>query len=450
MRQTLLVATMTATLVNSHQVFADSETETIKHQLDALKKDYEQRMQTLEARLKKIEQQQKNAEPEAQKVATESEQNNESSITSALPSFNPDISLILDGQYAYYSNDTQNYRLPGFMLGAEAGLGNKGFALGESELTISSNIDDKFFGQLTLAFSGDADNTEVSVEEAFFQTLGLGYGLTLKGGRFFSAIGYLNEQHAHAWDFADAPLIYRGLFGDQLVNDGVQVTYLLPTDIFMQIGGELSAGDHFPAAGSQNGIGAWSLFFNIGDDIGIEHSWQLGVNYWQADSIKDRKSNFLDTTSLFNGDSKIASLDFVYKWAPNGNPINKNFKFQFEYFDRHEDGSIAANNINSNYDGHQYGWYAQGIFQFMPQWKIGVRYDQLESDNSGSNSAVLATTGLLNSFSPKRYSAMLEWIPSEFSRIRLQYNYDNSYQNSDSQLFVQYTYSLGTHGAHQY
>ena len=46
---------------------------------------------------------------------------------------------------------------------------------------------------------------------------------------------------------------------------------------------------------------------------------------------------------------------------------------------------------------------------------------------------------------------MLDYSPSEFSRLRLQLAHDNSRQGlPDKQLFVQYIMSLGAHGAHQY
>ena len=32
-------------------------------------------------------------------------------------------------------------------------------------------------------------------------------------------IGYLNEQHAHAWDFSDAPLAYKAFFGGQAASE---------------------------------------------------------------------------------------------------------------------------------------------------------------------------------------------------------------------------------------
>lgn len=63
--------------------------------------------------------------------------------------FNPAISFILDGRFGSFSNNPKDYRLPGFQLGGESGPGAKSFNLGESELNISANIDDLFYGQFT-------------------------------------------------------------------------------------------------------------------------------------------------------------------------------------------------------------------------------------------------------------------------------------------------------------
>ncbi|MBV1889638.1 MAG: hypothetical protein KUG54_01290 [Gammaproteobacteria bacterium] len=453
MHKAFPIAAIAIAQLFSISVFAETEIELLKQQMNSLKKDYEQRVEALEVRLLKTEdktQQVITAEPDRTNVVTQNK-------------FNPAVSLILDGRYANFGNDPEDYELPGFALGGESGLGSKGLSVGESELVFSANIDDKFYGKATIGFHNEDGATEVDLEEAYIQTLGLGSGLTLKAGRFFSAMGYMNEQHAHAWDFADAPLIYRGLFGDQLRDDGVQMTYIAPTDTFLQLGAELLSGSHFPAGGEQNDIGAATVFANIGGDIGIAHSWQLGLSHWQADNIEGRTSgghahggSTSAETPSFDGDSKINALDFVYKWAANGNPKNQHLKLQFEYFDRKEDGSIIMLNSGppietSSYDGHQKGWYAQTIYQFKPQWRAGLRFDRLDSSNRGSDADVLGEAGLDNEgHTPKRASAMIEWVPSEFSRVRLQYNRDESYEESDDQLILQYTTSLGSHGAHQY
>jgi hypothetical protein len=118
-----------------------------------------------------------------------------------------------------------------------------GFSLGESELGLAASVDPWFSGAANIAF--EPDNT-VSVEEAFFQTIALGHGLTVKGGRFLSSIGYLNSQHAHTWDFVDAPLAYQGMLGGQFKDDGVDVAWLAPTDQFIELRGELGRGRNYP------------------------------------------------------------------------------------------------------------------------------------------------------------------------------------------------------------
>lgn len=463
MRTPLLAAGLALAFLYSHPILADSDLSSLKQQLNQIKQHYEQRIQALENRLEAAE---KNATHANSKVKQIEETVIKSSTSKPAfknqNSFNPAISLILDGRYASFSNKPEEYELPGFALGGESGLGEEGFSLGHTELVASANIDDKFYGQAALALHDHEGSTEVELEEAFIQTIGLGNGVTVKGGRFFSAMGYLNEQHEHAWDFADAPLIYRGLFGHQLRDDGLQVSYIAPTDTFLQLGAEAFKGSSLPAGGESDNVGAWTAFANIGGDIGVEHSWLFGLSHWQANDIDGRTSGGHahegedeEETPSFSGKSKINAVDFVYKWAPNGNPSQQNFKFQFEYFDRHEEGVITMLNSDplevTRYDGEQNGWYAQAVHQFKPQWRVGLRYDQLDSSNSGADTDILEEAGLDNEgHTPKRYSAMVEWLPSEFSRIRLQFNRDQSYEDTDNQLFLQYTHSLGSHGAHQY
>ena len=125
-----------------------------------------------------------------------------------------------------------------------------------------------------------------------------------------------------------------------------------------------------------------------------------------------------------------------------------------EYFKRAEDGLLTdiISNNTSTYLGDQTGGYAQAIYQFRPRWQTGLRLDQLTANNTGDDLIVLNDTGLLtNGHHPQRNSVMIAWLPSEFSRIRLQYNADESAAGStDKQIFVQYTYTLGAHGAHQF
>src|SRR3954466_3550016 len=190
----------------------------------------------------------------------------------ATNAFNPDVSLILQGTAARASQNPGNYQITGFApSGGEVAPPRRGFSLGESELVISSNIDPYFRGQLAAALTAD---NEIEVEEAFFQTLALGKGFTVKGGRFLSGIGYQNEIHQHAWDFQDAPLPYKAFLGGRFNDDGVQVRWVAPTDLFVELGAEAGRGRAFPGSDrNQNGVGAGSVFGHIGGDIGTGTAW---------------------------------------------------------------------------------------------------------------------------------------------------------------------------------
>jgi hypothetical protein len=362
--------------------------------------------------------------------------------------FNPAISLILDGKYADFSQKPDTYALPGFALAEETGPGEQGLSLGESELVMSANIDDKFYGQFTAALTPD---NELEIEEAYFETLALGAGFTAKAGRFFSHIGYLNRVHAHAWDFVDQPLVYRAMLGNQYGDDGVQLRWVAPTDLFVELGAELFRGDAFPAGGAaRDGRGTRTAHIKFGADVGANASWLAGLARLDA-KADGRTTGDPAAPDLFSGTSKLTVADFIWKWAPDGNPRRAYVKLQAEYFWRDEDGTFdpASSGTPLDYRGNQEGGYVQAVYQFVPRWRAGLRYDRLKSD---AVDAALAGTVLDNQgHDPTRVSAMVDWSNSEFSRLRLQYNRDESRADvTDNQWYLQYIMSLGAHGAHTY
>jgi hypothetical protein len=374
--------------------------------------------------------------------------------------FNPAFSLILSGTYGNLQRDPA-IPATGFAMNPNPGH-EQGFNLGESEMGISANIDPEYRGVATLALSPAGG---ISVENAFVQTTSLGDGLNLKFGRIFSGLGYLNEQHAHAWDFVDQPLVYATLWNNQLNEDGVQLKWLAPTDMFLEVGGEAGKGRSFPGTDrAKNGSGAGVLFVHIGDDIGIEQSWRAGISLHQtkmansaSTAVPDRLNTAGGVNNSFSGNSSTAGLDLVWKYSPNGNIRDRYLKVQGEYFRRKENGSLTYDtkvggaNLTDRYAVAQSGWYVQSVYQFMPRWRSGLRYDRLDPG--------LAQVGALNAgnviadyaYQPKRTTWMLDYSPSEFSRLRLQLAHDSSRKGlADNQLFVQYIMSMGAHGAHSY
>lgn len=419
----------------------------IRAEIKQMREAYEARIAALENRL--VQAEQKTAQVEAR-----AESRPDSAVASAAPqnAFNSAVSLILSGTYASLQRDPETYRITGFIpSGGEVGPPKRSFGLAESELVMSANIDPDWYGQFALAL--DPDNS-VAVEEASIQSLSLPHGLTLKGGRFYSGIGYINEQHPHTWDFVDAPLAQKAFLGGNLGSDGVQLKWLAPTDTYLEFGAEAARGHKFPGAErNKNGTGAWSLFAHTGGDVGDSHSWRAGVSYLH-NQPKGREFEIDDKKSSFSGASNLWLADMVWKWAPDGNPRERNFKLQGEYHRRTEHGDLSYDTSAPTvyaYRATQSGWYAQGVYQFMPRWRTGVRYDKLHYGSVAADAALFASLPVLDRHSPSRSTLMLDYGPSEFSRFRVQLARDKSRKDEgDNQIMLQYVTSLGSHGAHKF
>lgn len=463
------MAALAATPAFAADTAEQQQLKQLQQQIDQMRQDYEARLKSLEARVRQAEAASSTSAvappsatastaPAAAPALTPAPQPLSSPVAAiaaptAANAFNPAISLILSASYASLSQDPAHYRFNGFLTGAEIGPGVQGFSLGESELTISASVDPWFFGSLSVAL--EADNS-ASVEEAFLQTTALPAGLSLKAGRFLSSIGYLNDKHAHTWDFVDQPLVYQAFLEGQLRQDGLQLRALLPTEQFIELGGSIGAGGPFPSAGSNgNGPGTATLFAHTGGDVGVSHSWRAGLSYLWAKS-NDRESWELDTsgnsvTQLFSGNTRMLIVDGVWKWAPNGNAQHTSLTLQGEYMRRDESGSLTYDStglaLSDSFSALQSGWYAQAVYKFLPDWRMGLRYDRLNVGNvdAASNNASL----VVPAYSPTRATLMLDWAPSEYSRVRLQYANDRArYGLTDNQFILQYQLSLGAHGAH--
>jgi len=450
----------------------------LRDQVRLLKLDYERRIEALERRLQQAEAAAGKAEATARDAGlaagkAESAATQAAVQASSRPAgenaFNPAVSLILNGTYSNLSQDPNSYKINGFVPSmGEVGPPPRSFSLGESELAISANIDPYFRGTL---FAALAPDNSIAVEEANIQTMGLSNGLTIKAGRFRSSVGYLNEIHPHGWDFADAPLVSRAFLGGQLSDDGVRLKWVAPAELYLDVGFELGRGRSFPAGPeggrNKNGFGSSNLFTHLGGDIGASTAWQLGLSHLQT-SPQDRMYDDADAagamvSNSFTGKSRLWVLDGVLKWAPNGNSTDVNFKLQGEYFRRDEDGTLTYDTSGASlgaqaggYSSRQSGWYLQGVYQFIPRWRVGYRYDRLDSGTArlglvDSGALGAADFPILASYNATRHTLMTDWSPSEFSRLRLQFARDDSRKGmTDNQVFLQYIMSLGAHGAHKF
>ncbi|HXZ35667.1 MAG TPA: hypothetical protein VEL68_06590 [Thermodesulfobacteriota bacterium] len=356
---------------------------------------------------------------------------------------NPAISLILDTEY-YHSSlskaELQSRSTPGF-IGPQDPPFDEGFNLRSAELAFFAPVDPYFNLYATLPVTENG----VELEEAYFVTTSLPAGLQVKGGKFKSGFGRFNAFHPHAWDFVDAPIPYKLFFGgdgEGLIEKGAQLTYLPNLPIYTILGAEVLQGENDTLFGPDGGPHAYTGFVKSSLDFGANQSILFGGSVVGG---KTNTTSFAPNT-LFQGTSVLYGLEFTYKWKPSR---WRSFVLQSEYLYRHQKGdltdtvALTKDSLKRNQDG----FYAQALFQ-IDRWRIGARFDRMAIFK---DEVIRAGEKQNYSGQPYRWTGSLEFNPTEFSRVRLQYNYDQSDPNKlNQEIFLQFLLAVGAHGAHAY
>ena len=330
-----------------------------------------------------------------------------------------------------------------------------------------------------------SEHGDVELEEAWFETRQLPAGFKLRGGKFLSAIGYLNDKHPHQWDFVDQNLAYRTLLGEHgLVDTGLRFSWLPKTGRwYTQLGVELlqgkeqtfaSSGLSLPAlradgrplaassAGSLDaqraGPRLTTLYAKFAPDLGERHALQAGL--WlahgrQHQEVHDHSAeNPASLVHALQGKGKVWGTDWVYKYDAGRFGGEGNFKLVAEYLRQRKDLGIAFHENGARVGAPrkftQDGFVVQGSYGFAPYWQAGVRFDA-----TGLTNKIEGANGLLREYGKSdRWTLALTRQITEFSLLRLQASrarlWNDGVREGVNQFFVQYQHSLGAHGAHAF
>lgn len=356
----------------------------------------------------------------------------------------------------------------------------RGFTLQQAELSLVGAVDPYFLAEAHIIASED----EIELEEAFVRTMSLPYGLEVEGGYFLTEFGRINPTHPHAWLWMDQPVVNTRMFGGEgMRGSGVRVSKLLPTPWYSVL-----------HAGVQNADGEFMASFlggevahNHGDDHGEEeHDHEMGIGRrpivdQEVHGLGDlvyllRWENGFDLSSSWStkfglsglygpnftgpdGETWIYGADFLCKWMPAGNFQGRPF-FRLEgefikrdleaddFFDEDEGETIAGDTLRD------WGFYLQGLYGFSSRWAAGLRYEYA----SGSGGS-LTHEGEHEGRSDDPYrddrwriAPLLAYSPSEFSRLRLQYNIDDADHLDDvvHSVWLGLEVLIGSHPAHAY
>jgi len=384
--------------------------------------------------------------------------------------FVPDISLILDCSYLYRNvSDEQNSEFfrPGFVESSEHALSREGFNLNYAEITFYSVVDPYF----ELFAVCHLSEEHFHLEEAYWLTRKLPAGFQLKAGKFLSGFGRVNEIHTHYWDFADRPLVHQAMFGDEGLNEiGARITWVAPTDVYLLLGGEMLMGENEGSFGrtgfllpqenihvnSVTGPGLFVGYLESSVDVGDASVLvRLSGAHGRTRNDEDFSSG-APGSRAFSGSTMVLGSALTVKHTLDA---IRYISFQSEYLWRHTDATSYSIDLTqrvhqSALEERQSGFYAQAVAKFGLRMRGGLRFDLLQG-----NEIMEAGQRRELPESLPRFSAMIEFNPTEFSRIRLQYNYDLSrYSETNQQLnrmtvhelSLQVNLAIGAHGAHSF
>lgn len=331
----------------------------------------------------------------------------------------------------------------------------RGFTIQNTEIGLSGAVDPYFKGFVNMVQTIDANgDTVVELEEAYAQTTSLSYGLQVKAGQFFTDFGRLNPQHPHQWEFVDQPIVNTRTFGDDgLRGPGARVSWFVPTAFPLEV-----------IAGMQNANGGTMASF-AGPKEGGEPAGQAvdrSVRTFNDVVWTGRADVSIDVTddipaligvseaygpsgASASGMTSILGADLTLKWKPVANDHGFPFiAFQGEWMRRHfgYDSYVDGGSFFPGGELRDSGEYAQLVYGFQRDWTAGVRFDRVQ----GSDNDVMGMEDR------NRWSVALTWYTSEFAKLRLQVNLDDSATLASKQtsVWLQFEFNLGTHGAHKF
>jgi hypothetical protein len=335
----------------------------------------------------------------------------------------------------------------------------RGFTVPNAELTLDGAVDPYFKGFVNVVYKLDrAGESQFELEEAYVLTASLPANLQLRAGQFLTEFGRQNQQHPHAWASVDQPLVLNRMFGPEgLRSQGARISWLAPTPWYTEamvsvlnsagettwsFRSEASSEIHggVPVAREVRGVGDLLIAPRITASLDLSATQTLLMGVSGA---------FGPNNSGPNGRTRIFGADLYWKWksarASAGFPF---VSFQTEALFRRYDAAqrasaedppavLPAERLRDR------GVYSEVLWGVKPRVVLGLRGEYVSGSPAAFSVPDRASRG--------RVSPTVTWYPSEFSKLRLQYNYDDRKGiGTDHSLWLQFEFILGAHAAHKF
>ena len=335
----------------------------------------------------------------------------------------------------------------------------RGFSIPNAELALDGTVDPYFKGFANIVYKLDSKGeTGVELEEMYFLTTSLPANLQVKGGQFFTEFGRQNPQHPHSWAFADQPLVLNRMFGpDGLRSQGVRVSWLVPTSWYTEAmitlansaGGTTASFRSDESSEIHGGVAIERAVTGPGDLLlapRIATSFELTGTQTVLVGLS---AAFGPNNSGPNARTEVYGADLYWKWksatAHQGFPfVSLQSEVLFRRYGAAARVAAADSSVPLPAETlRDRGMYAQLLWGIKPLWVLGLRGEFANGDPAAFVSDLRGDR--------YRLSPNLTWYPTEFSKVRLQYNYDHRTGiGIDHSVWMQFEFLLGAHAAHKF
>ena len=335
----------------------------------------------------------------------------------------------------------------------------RGFTIPNAEIALDGAVDPYFKGFVNLVYKLDSSGeTGVELEEMYFLTTSLPGNLQIKAGQFFTEFGRQNPQHPHSWSFADQPLVLNRMFGPEgLRGQGARLSWLAPTPWYTEAmvtvvnsaGGTLFSFRSDESSEIHGGAPVERAVHG-GSDMLVAPRVATSVDLTSTQTVLVGVSAaYGPNNSGASAKTRVYGADLYWKWksatASQGFPfVSLQSEALYRRYDAAERASAANASVTLPGETlNDRGAYAQLLWGIKPRIVAGLRGDFASGDAAAFESELRAERF--------RLSPNLTLYPTEFSKLRLQYNFDDRKGiGRDHSIWLQFEFILGAHAAHKF
>jgi hypothetical protein len=306
------------------------------------------------------------------------------------------------------------------------------FQLQSGELFISAPVDPFLRGYAALAGSSEEG---FDIEEAALVTTALPWNLTVKGGRFFADVGRMPHWHVEQLPFVDRPPSIDRLIPGESRAEGAELSWLVPIDHYVRVTtgvyDSIGERDELPpgvGAGGSRGFDelTWlvhpSTYFDLTEALNLE----LGGTF---------------ATIAKHGARFLYGADATLRHQPGTSDFYQGLVLGSEWYWNDEEFTDVQVGVDPGTGDpilgdkrfHRNGGYAYLETFLGRQYSVGARGDYAQE---------IAGPAMVQ----RTYSAFATWRPSEFQRLRFQFDQIGlDGQKNDQRFSLQWTAFLGSH-----